>query len=281
MVPPPYLSIYIYVYPPLPPRSRVQVLCVALWSLDDYWYYALFTLVMLVLFEAMLCFQRQKNLEMLRSMRREPTLVYALRAGRWQRVSSEAVTPGEVISLVARPPTVARAVQEMQRRAMMRTQYQQQQQRRRPGAGGTGRGRPDVGFPMGGGGGGASLGMDQVLSGGVGEVVGDDEALAPFDVLLMRGSCVVNEAMLTGESVPQAKTSLLSAGGGAGGEDAWVKVEDGTDSPHRKHVVFSGTKVGATACCTEVPVLVPLFFADNKTRDALRVPAVQLHHSHT
>ncbi|CAM9479792.1 unnamed protein product, partial [Hapterophycus canaliculatus] len=73
-----------------------QILCVALWSLDDYWYYALFTLVMLVLFEAMLCLQRQKNLEMLRSMRREPTLVYVLRAGRWRRVSSETVTPGEV-----------------------------------------------------------------------------------------------------------------------------------------------------------------------------------------
>lgn len=226
----------------------------ALWSLDDYWYYALFTLVMLVLFEAMLCLQRQKNLEMLRSMRREPTLVYALRAGRWQRVSSEAVAPGEVISLVARPPTVASAVREMQRRA---TRHQYHQQRLGAGGGGAQQGS---GFPMGmrGGGGplGAQLGMDQILSaaagagggggggGGGPELVGDDEAMAPFDVLLMRGSCVVNEAMLTGESVPQAKTSLLSAGGvGVGGEEAWVKVEDGTDSPHRKHVIFSGTKV--------------------------------------
>ena len=223
-----------------------QILCVALWSLDDYWYYALFTLVMLVLFEAMLCLQRQKNLEMLRSMRREPTLVYALRAGRWQRVSSEAVTPGEVISLVARPPTVASAVRDMQRRAM-HDQYQQR-------AGGRGAQQQGSGFPMGmrggyGGPSGAQLGMDQMMStGGAGgrrggELVGDGEAMAPFDVLLMRGSCVVNEAMLTGESVPQAKTSLLSAGAGAGGEDAWVKVEDGTDSPHRKHVIFSGTKV--------------------------------------
>lgn len=225
----------------------------ALWSLDDYWYYALFTLVMLVLFEAMLCLQRQKNLEMLRSMRREPTLVYALRGGRWQGVSSEAVSPGEVISLVSRPPTVASTVREMQRRAM-RNQHRQQQQRRAAGAGaGTGGAQ---GFPMGMRGGGTvsggQPGLDQVLLGGGGgyagggvDPVGDDEAMAPFDVLLMRGSCVVNEAMLTGESVPQAKTSLLSAGcGGAAGEDAWVKVEDGTDSPHRKHVIFSGTKVG-------------------------------------
>ena len=221
----------------------------ALWSLDDYWYYALFTLVMLVLFEAMLCLQRQKNLEMLRSMRREPTLVYALRAGRWQRVSSETVTPGEVISLVARPPTVASAVRQMRRRAMQ-NQYQYQQQRPR----GRGAQQHGSGFPMGmrGGGGGpsgAQLGMDQMMAGGGGgggELVGDDEAMAPFDVLLLRGSCVVNEAMLTGESVPQAKTSLLSAGGagaGADGEEAWLKVEDGTDSPHRKHVIFSGTKV--------------------------------------
>ncbi|CAM9633166.1 unnamed protein product [Ectocarpus sp. 4 AP-2014] len=213
-----------------------QILCVALWSLDDYWYYALFTLVMLVLFEAMLCLQRQKNLEMLRSMRREPALVYALRAGRWQRVSSEAVTPGEVVSLVARPHTVANAIREMQQRAM-RNRYRAGRQQ-------------GSSFPRGvGGEAGTGLGMDQIMSsgdyglpGGGGAMVGDEEALAPFDVLLMRGSCVVNEAMLTGESVPQAKTSLLSAGGAAGG-GSWVKVEDGTDSPHRKHVIFSGTKV--------------------------------------
>lgn len=81
---------------------------------------------------------------------------------------------------------------------------------------------------------------------------GDEEALAPFDVLLMRGSCVVNEAMLTGESVPQAKTSLLSVGGAAAGGGSWVKVEDGTDSPHRKHVIFSGTKVSPLATAAGV-----------------------------
>lgn len=143
----------------------------------------------------------------------------------------------QVVSLVARPPTVANAIREMQQRAM-RNRYRSGRQQ-------------GSGFPRGGGGAaGTELGMDQILSsedygmpgGGGGMMVGDEEALAPFDVLLMRGSCVVNEAMLTGESVPQAKTSLLSAGGAAGG-GSWVKVDDGTDSPHRKHVIFSGTKV--------------------------------------
>ncbi|CAM9782569.1 unnamed protein product, partial [Choristocarpus tenellus] len=101
----------------LAPFFMFQVLCVTLWSLDEYWIYSFFTLLMLILFEAMLCKQRQRSLELLRSMRREPTLVYARRAGRWTRVSSETICPGEVVSLVAHPPTVEAALREAKMRA--------------------------------------------------------------------------------------------------------------------------------------------------------------------
>lgn len=50
-----------------------QVLCLLLWSLDDYWYYSLFTLFMLMFFEGVLCRQRQQSLLMLRQMRRPLT----------------------------------------------------------------------------------------------------------------------------------------------------------------------------------------------------------------
>ena len=53
-----------------------QVLCLFLWSLDDYWYYSVFTLLLLMFFEGMMCKQRQASLLMLREMRRPPVDMY-------------------------------------------------------------------------------------------------------------------------------------------------------------------------------------------------------------
>lgn len=39
-----------------------QVLCVLLWSLDEYWYYSIFTLVLLVVFESTVCYQARVHM---------------------------------------------------------------------------------------------------------------------------------------------------------------------------------------------------------------------------
>ena len=64
-----------------------------------------------------------------------------------------------------------------------------------------------------------------------------DSVLVPCDAVLLRGTCLVNEAMLTGESVPQVKEGLTLC------EDLLVPMQLGRDSLWRRHIVYGGTTI--------------------------------------
>lgn len=61
------------------PFFVLQIFCVVLWSLDDYWYLSLFTFVMLIIFESTLVWQRINHIKNLRDMRPDPYQVYVYR----------------------------------------------------------------------------------------------------------------------------------------------------------------------------------------------------------
>ncbi|KAI9503917.1 hypothetical protein BX070DRAFT_223094 [Coemansia spiralis] len=141
-----------------------QVFCVGLWCMDEYWYYSIFSLLMLVVFESTLVFQRLRTLNEFSSLSMHPYKIQALRSGQWTEVGTEALCPGDIISIT---------------RTM-------------------------------------------------------EDSGVPCDVVLLEGSCIVNEAMLSGESTPQLKES--------------IHMRDSTDildmeGEDKNSMLFGGTKV--------------------------------------
>jgi cation-transporting ATPase 13A1 len=115
-----------------------QIFCVGLWMLDEYWYYSLFTLFMLVAFESTVVWQRQRTLNEFRGMSIKPYDIWVYRANTWEQTTSDKLLPGDLVSV--------------------------------------GRTKEDGGVAC--------------------------------DMLLVEGSAIVNEAMLSGESTPLLKDSI-------------------------------------------------------------------------
>ncbi|XLR36550.1 hypothetical protein S83_064450 [Arachis hypogaea] len=144
-----------------------QVFCVGLWCLDEYWYYSLFTLFMLFMFESTMAKSRLKTLTELRRVRVDSQILMVHRGGKWVKLSGTDLLPGDVVSI------------------------------------------------------GRSSGQN------------GEEKSVPADMLILAGNAIVNEAILTGESTPQWKVSIM----GRGNEEKLSIRRD------KSHVLFGGTKI--------------------------------------
>ena len=196
---------------------------------------------MLVSFECTVVGQRLRNLKELRSMATPKQSVQVYRSGKWELLPGEALLVGDIIS-IGRPPAGAGhwGGGEGDRGEMGQ------------GGGAEGGGQVRGGQVRGWGKavqGQAGRGGQGVLWGRSGRVCpagilpwdercgrwlqdphfvtcppcsgpGGDEKVVPADCLLLSGSCIVEEAVLTGESTPQWK--VRGGGGfGRGGHQQW------------------------------------------------------------
>jgi cation-transporting ATPase 13A1 len=165
------------------PFFLFQILCCILWSLDEYWYYALFTFFALLLFESTVAYNRLQSLQRLRSHADlTPRHIYAHRpayppgkAG-WVQVLVSELVPGDVVSCKPFTPTRANQHRRQQPKAAI---------------------------------------MNRI----------------PADILVLQGDAVVDEALLTGESIPQLKM-------GVEGYDDTTKLDL---QEHKQSMLWGGT----------------------------------------
>lgn len=115
-----------------------QLFSVALWLMDEQWYYSLFSLFMLVSFEMTTVFQRRTTMNEFQSMGIKPYAINVYRNNKWVELQTDELLPGDIVSVT-------------------RT---------------------------------------------------NEDSAIPCDLLLLDGSAIVNEAMLSGESTPLLKESI-------------------------------------------------------------------------
>ncbi|KAG6821813.1 hypothetical protein H0H92_000708, partial [Tricholoma furcatifolium] len=86
---------------------------------------------------------------------------------------------------------------------------------------------------------------DTLLPGDLVSVVRQQsETTVPADILLVHGTCIVNEAMLSGESTPLLKESIQVL-------DPSENLD--VDGTHKNAVLFSGTKILQAGTSSELP----------------------------
>lgn len=77
-----------------------QIFCVALWCMDEQWYYSLFSLFVLVAFEMLTVFQRRVTMLEFQQMGIKPYPIYVYRDHKWMQKGTDDLLPGDVVLVV-------------------------------------------------------------------------------------------------------------------------------------------------------------------------------------
>mmetsp|Transcript_30537 Transcript_30537/g.61020 ORF Transcript_30537/g.61020 Transcript_30537/m.61020 type:complete len:1555 (+) Transcript_30537:226-4890(+) len=205
---PPFLSLLIQQL--LQPLFLFQLFCVALWSLDEYWIYAVFTLISLFMFECTVAYNRWKGVKRLREeveggsdeesneedRRKEAQVVECYRGDEWIFVPSHQLIVGDIVSVIS--PTIHSNSNNPSCYITSQNLNMKKHDHNR-------------GYQI------------------------------SADLLLLKGRAVVNEAMLTGESVPQVKESIGTEVSANDKRNSPLCLDLNDGSAHKRCILFGGT----------------------------------------
>ncbi|GBG27063.1 Manganese-transporting ATPase 1 [Hondaea fermentalgiana] len=188
----------------LAPLAIFQFFSAALWLMDEYWQYTIFNLITIFMMEGMTAFQRHRTLKTLKGLAPKPYELPAFRAGRWIQVKTTDLLPGDLISLSSSSHSVA-----LDSKAKKQGDEDDSEAE--------------------------AAAKKQAAEAAKARRRGTDAV--PCDCVILHGSAVVNEATLTGESVPQMKDALKSISNADMNSNLDLQGRD------RVHVLFSGTTI--------------------------------------
>ena len=211
----------LYIEQLLSPLAIFQIFCSFLWLLDavsvGFTAFQLFTILLL---ESTTVFQRQRTLKTLSSMSAKPYSLQVYRKGTWVELSTTKLLPGDLISIKDSKPPPTAAVTSSTAAA--------------PAA--------------------AADASASAATAAAPPPPAAGAQVVPCDCVVLRGAAVVNEASLTGESVPQMKEQLPTVDQA----DATKRLD--VNGGDRVHALFAGTTVvssSAGASDSAVPGVPP------------------------
>ena len=193
-----------------------QLFCILLRSFDNFIYNSLISLIMILFFEIAIAYQRIFNLATLRNMRVPPHYIYVYRDNEWKEIPSNELYPGDIVSViegsliknikVEDKDTKNNFIFKIIKRIKEIKKREEEAKNQKS--------------------------INTVLN----KYKEKDILPVTCDMLLLYGSAIVNESMLTGESIPQIKNSIRKI------ENLRDLILD-TKNKHKNSIIFAGTKV--------------------------------------
>ena len=199
-----------------------QLFCILLWVFDDYGLHSFISLVMLCVFEVTVVGQRIFNLATLRNMRVPPHYIFVYRNNIWKKIPSSELLPGDIVSVVDGSSVTSikeEEDQEMKSNMILRLLKRLRQMKKKADE--------------------RRMKMSKNSEKNKKKDKEKDASPMTCDMLLLCGSVIVNESMLTGESVPQIKDSVTKM-------DYLSDLILDPKLKHKNSIIFAGTKVVKT-----------------------------------
>jgi cation-transporting ATPase 13A1 len=201
----------------LKPFFLFQLVCTIIKIFDNYNFYSLISLIMVCVFEIIIVTQRIINLAFLRHMRTPPYYIYVYRENSWQIIPSNELLPGDIVSVIDGASVVSiKGNEEKEGKNNLIIQIINKLKENKK--------KED------------EIKNQKSINTVLNKYKEKEKLAVACDMLLLSGSVIVNESMLTGESSPQIKDSIIKM------EHLNNLVLDMKDK-HKNSIIFAGTKV--------------------------------------